>query len=112
MNRRQILTTTGAASLAFALRTHAAIEAQYKVAVIGHTGRGNYGHGIDSMWLDIPQTQIVAVADADAKGLESELKKLKRAKKIGICSKAGIQPPSGFTPASRNNFICSMLIAC
>ena len=77
MNRRQILTTTGAASLAFALRTHAAIEAQYKVAVIGHTGRGNYGHGIDSMWLDIPQTQIVAVADADAKGLESELKKLK-----------------------------------
>ena len=41
-----------------------------------------------------------------------ELKKLYNAKKIGICNNAGIQPPNGFTPASRKSFICSMLIAC
>src|SRR5438477_7437013 len=41
-----------------------------------------------------------------------ELKKLYKAKKIGICKRAGIQPPNGFTPASRNNFICSTLICC
>ena len=34
-----------------------------------------------------------------------EIKKMNKAKKIGICNKAGMQPPSGFTPASRNNFI-------
>lgn len=47
-----------------------------RVAVIGHTGRGNYGHGLDTMWLKIPEVEIVAVADADAKGLETAQKKL------------------------------------
>ena len=42
----------------------------------------------------------------------AELKKLYNAKKIGICSNAGIHPPNGFTPASLNNFICSMAKPC
>ncbi|MBM3869199.1 MAG: gfo/Idh/MocA family oxidoreductase, partial [Verrucomicrobia bacterium] len=46
------------------------------VGVIGHTGQGNYGHGEDSVWLKIPQTKIVAVADADPKGLAAAAKKL------------------------------------
>ena len=36
----------------------------YRVAVIGHTGRGNYGHGLDVVWREIANVQIVAVADA------------------------------------------------
>ncbi len=40
----------------------------YRVAVIGHTGRGNYGHGLDTVWLDIPNCELVAVADPDEKG--------------------------------------------
>ena len=40
---------------------------QLHVAVIGHTGRGDYGHGIDTMWLSVPGTEIVAVADADSR---------------------------------------------
>jgi len=48
-----------------------------RVAVIGHTGRGNFGHGLDSMWLDMPETEIVGVADADPKGLAAAQKKLK-----------------------------------
>ena len=23
---------------------------KYRVAVIGHTGKGNYGHGLDTVW--------------------------------------------------------------
>lgn len=47
-----------------------------RVAIIGHTGRGNYGHGLDTVWQKIPDTEIVAVADANEAGLAKELKKL------------------------------------
>jgi predicted dehydrogenase len=76
MNRRRFLSATAAAGLALAARA-AGPGTRLRVAVIGHTGRGNYGHGLDTMWLQLPETEIVAVADADAKGLEGALKKLK-----------------------------------
>lgn len=38
------------------------------VAVIGHTGRGNFGHGIDTVWRSFPQLEIVAVSDPDPAG--------------------------------------------
>ncbi|MEY4485254.1 MAG: hypothetical protein RL693_2706 [Verrucomicrobiota bacterium] len=76
MNRRHFLSTTAAASLVSSLPAGAA-EAKLRVAAIGHTGRGNYGHGIDTMWLKVPEVEIVAVADVDAKGLAAELPKLK-----------------------------------
>jgi predicted dehydrogenase len=47
-----------------------------RVAVIGHTGRGDYGHGLNTMWNGISETELVAVADADAKGLASAIKQL------------------------------------
>src|SRR5262249_61097697 len=40
----------------------------YRVAIIGSTGRGDYGHGIDVAWKEIPQAEIVALADDDEKG--------------------------------------------
>src|SRR2546421_7760212 len=40
----------------------------YRVAVIGRTGKGNYGHGLDVVWKAIDNVQIVAVADEDEKG--------------------------------------------
>jgi len=49
----------------------------YRVAVIGRTLKGNYGHGIDKVWLRLPQTKIVAVADDNARGLEAECRRLK-----------------------------------
>jgi predicted dehydrogenase len=75
MNRRQFLSTATAAGLACAA---SAVETgkHFRVAVIGHTGRGNYGHGLDTMWLAVPETEIVGVADADPKGLEAARKKL------------------------------------
>ncbi len=46
------------------------------VAVIGHTGQGNYGHGEDLVWLKVPRTAVVAVADADPEGRAAEARKL------------------------------------
>jgi hypothetical protein len=43
----------------------------YKVAVIGRTGKGNYGHGLDVVWLGMDNVEIVAVADEDEKGRDA-----------------------------------------
>jgi predicted dehydrogenase len=48
----------------------------YRIGVIGHTKRGDYGHGIDTVWKDIPNAKVVAVADADANGLAEAAKRL------------------------------------
>jgi predicted dehydrogenase len=48
----------------------------YRVAVIGATGKGNYGHGIDTVWLKHPACEIVGVADADEAGRAAAAKRL------------------------------------
>ena len=40
-----------------------------RVAVIGRTGRGDYGHAIDELFRDLPGAVVVAAADDDAAGL-------------------------------------------
>lgn len=40
-------------------------EGSYGVGVIGHTGTGNYGHGLDLAFVGLPRAEVVAVADAD-----------------------------------------------
>lgn len=74
-SRRRFLGAAGAYT-AGALCALGADKEPYKVAVIGHTGRGNFGHGLDTMWLNVPGVKIAAVADADAKGLENARKRL------------------------------------
>lgn len=49
---------------------------KYRTAVIGRTGRGNYGHGLDVVWKDVENAEIVAVADEDAKGRADAAKRL------------------------------------
>ena len=65
---------TGLASLG---ESAAADGKTLTVAAIGHTGRGNFGHGLDTVWLHDSDTQVVAAADPDEQGLAAELKKLK-----------------------------------
>jgi predicted dehydrogenase len=48
----------------------------YRVAVIGRTGKGGYGHGLDVVWKDVPNVQVVAVADPDDKGRAAAAKRL------------------------------------
>lgn len=39
-----------------------------RVGVIGRTGKGDFGHGIDTVWSEISRAQVVAVADEDEAG--------------------------------------------
>jgi predicted dehydrogenase len=49
---------------------------KYRVAVIGRTGKGNYGHALDSVWLKCNKAEIVAVADENEKGRADAAQKL------------------------------------
>ena len=49
---------------------------KYRAAVIGHTGKGNYGHGLDRVWLDLPEVEVVAVSDPSEKGLAGAKQRL------------------------------------
>lgn len=51
---------------------------RYRAAVIGRTGRGDYGHGLDIVWKNVPDVEVVAVADDDKAGLR------KAAERIGV----------------------------
>lgn len=48
----------------------------YRVGVIGSTGRGDYGHGLDTPWIGFPQCQLVAVADDNPTGLAVAARRL------------------------------------
>lgn len=49
----------------------------YRAAVIGRTGRGDYGHGLDVAMLDQPKLRVVAVADENAEGRARAAKRLR-----------------------------------
>ena len=48
----------------------------FRVAVIGHTGKGNYGHGLDTVWQEVPGCELVGLADADATGRAKAMERL------------------------------------
>ncbi|MGY8650751.1 MAG: Gfo/Idh/MocA family protein [Verrucomicrobiia bacterium] len=75
MNRRTFFASS-AAAVSFPVLAKSLVK-KLRVGVIGHTGRGNFGHGLDTVWMGLPETDIVAVADADAAGLANAKKKLK-----------------------------------
>lgn len=68
MHRRQFLATAVAAATFPAGFAQSANEHRWRVAVIGHTGRGNFGHGLHTLWLGLPETEIVAIADPEEAG--------------------------------------------
>src|SRR5436305_6972785 len=44
------------------------MSSRFRAGVIGHTGRGDYGHGLDVVFREFPELDVVAVADPDPKG--------------------------------------------
>ena len=64
MNRRTFLAAS-TTTLSFPSFAKSLVK-KLRVAVIGHTGRGNFGHGLDTVWMGLPETDIVAVVDANA----------------------------------------------
>ncbi len=72
MNRRHFIAT---AASSIALASHAAEPARkWRVVILG--SKGGYGHSLDSMWLQVPGTEIVAAADSNAQTLAETQKKL------------------------------------
>ncbi|MFO0013997.1 MAG: Gfo/Idh/MocA family protein [Planctomycetota bacterium] len=50
---------------------------RYRVGIIGATGRGDYGHAVDVPFTKLPNVEIVAIADAEPKGLQAAIERLK-----------------------------------
>ena len=71
MHRRRFLAATlGCAALPrWAAARQPAPGEPLRVALIGHTGQGDFGHGIDRVWAKVQGVRVVGVADADPSGL-------------------------------------------
>jgi predicted dehydrogenase len=76
MDRRTFLGTTASFVILPTVSRSQASD-KLRVAVIGHTGRGDFGHGLDTVWLHVPETEIVSVADASEAGLTEAKKRLR-----------------------------------
>jgi len=80
LNRRRFL--AHAAALAGTVAVPAVVRSadgsgRLRAAVIGHTGRGDYGHDLHKAWLDVPGVEVVALADPDPKGRAAVAQDLK-----------------------------------
>lgn len=73
MERRLLLKSVAAGLAAGGLASAAARK--WRVCIIGHTGHGNYGHGIDIVWKSIPGAEVLAVADPVADGAAKAAKR-------------------------------------
>jgi predicted dehydrogenase len=51
-----------------------------RVGVIGRTGKGNYGHGIDTVWAEVPDTVVVGLADEHEAGRAAAAARIKAPK--------------------------------
>jgi predicted dehydrogenase len=80
MRRREFIRNTAVGLGVLAAGWYGRAKAKgskYRAAVIGRTGKGNYGHGLDVVWNDIEQVEVVAVTDEDEKGRAGAAKRLK-----------------------------------
>ena len=66
--RRRFLQAAAGVSTALLMRSALGNQQTptFRAAVIGHTGRGDYGHGLDVVFRDVPGVEVVALADAGA----------------------------------------------
>src|SRR5262249_12766160 len=53
-----------------------AMAKKYRAAVIGRTGKGSYGNGLDVVWKALDNVEVVAVADENEKGRIEAAKRL------------------------------------
>lgn len=49
--------------------------AKYRIGIIGHTGRGNYGHGLDLPWQHLDACEVVAVSDPHEGGRQAAIRR-------------------------------------
>jgi predicted dehydrogenase len=58
---------------AFAQQEHP--MAKHRVGIIGRTGKGNYGHGLDVSWQHIDSVEVAALSDEHAGGRAAGIKR-------------------------------------
>lgn len=82
IHRRKFLQQTAllVGGAGIALHAQEKIKPVLRAAIIGHTGRGDYGHGLDLIFNELPNVEVVAVADPDANGRAAASKKSKAAR--------------------------------
>src|SRR5512145_927865 len=68
IHRRQFLEAAALLAAAPLLTAADAFAPRYRAAIIGHTGRGNFGHDLDLVFAHRRDVEVVAVADPDAVG--------------------------------------------
>ena len=75
VSRRHFARATALAAMGYGLHgvaaaqsTPSAAATKWPAAVIGFTGEGDYGHGLDVIFNDLPNVEVVAVADPDPSG--------------------------------------------
>jgi predicted dehydrogenase len=75
MTRRGFIRSS--AALAAAPFVHAAPQARktYRACIIGATGRGGYGHGLDVCFQNLPNVKVVAVADPSEPGRAAAMRR-------------------------------------
>jgi predicted dehydrogenase len=80
-SRRNFIVSSGAALATGVLASKyssaepASTTPKLRVGIIGSTGRGDYGHGVDVAFTHVPQVEIVALADDHPAGLEAASKR-------------------------------------
>jgi predicted dehydrogenase len=50
-------------------------DKKLRVGVIGRTGRGDWGHAIDELWMNLDAAEVIAAADEDEAGLAAVAKR-------------------------------------
>jgi len=86
IDRRSFLGASVAAGVALAAsRAVAGAEGQqeFTAAVIGHTGQGDYGHGLDVIFNGVPGVRVLAVADPDDAGRAKAAERTGAARRYG-----------------------------
>ena len=53
------------------------MKKKYRAAIIGSSGQGNYGHGLDRVFSDLDHVELVAIADINPTGLQQAGQQLK-----------------------------------
>ncbi len=73
ITRRRALALSAGCTLAAVPRASAA--RQWRVCVLGHTGRGGFGHGLDIAFRGVPGVTVVAISDPDPGGRAKALER-------------------------------------
>jgi predicted dehydrogenase len=76
LDRRQFLAAAVAAALAGKISADESAR-NFTACVIGHSGRGDYGHSVDQIFTDRNDVQLLAVADPVAEGRAQAMKRSK-----------------------------------